>query len=374
MEEFSEELHTGPDAQDGGYGEMVSPPYLPCGCLGGGLYDNIFHNSAWEGCRVRFWIVVGLTGVLSVLVGCGLWAQGPPPETQICQGWWQWEERSVDGAPLGQQGVDAEGLSKADCQAARERALAEWKRLYRFTSHTAGECECKDIPPTKRPNMKRLAEANRRLKALHQAVNSTLYTYSDKINDDFQTQVRSVADLGGFALSLKRHKGPRFRSADYVLAMQEIYQEIKYLNQSLKEMPSKPVRQVDTLVDRAIVVLDRLEKREAEVERQFKDYYAVEKYWFGVDEDGVLSGPFQSEEAVRGGKGQRLRYVWYLYRPEEEHPFLFFVSKERCEAGRTFWQGTACAVAPTTDLEVDALRRGDRVDFLRSAYDKYRLQ
>jgi uncharacterized protein (UPF0335 family) len=281
---------------------------------------------------------------------------------------------TYDGASVGQQGVESEGLSLVDCEVARQKALASWKELYRFTPHSANECECKDIPPPKQPNMARLREAQQRLHKLHEAINGTLYAYSDRINDDFQTQVRSVSDLEGFSLALKRHQGPQFRSAQYVLSVEEIYEEIKHLNGTLKDMHNKPLRQVDTLVDRSLVSIERLEQREATVERQFKDYYSVEKYWFGSDEDGVLSGPFKSQEAVRGGKPVRLRNVWYLFRPKETRPFLFFEGKERCEAGRSFWQGTGCGVAPTTDLEVDALRRGDRVDFKRASYEKYRLK
>lgn len=323
---------------------------------------------------MRFFNWIGLVVLLLVLAGCGLVAQGPPPETQLCQGWWQWEETTIGGSSVGNQGVEAQGLSKADCWAAREKSLKAWSDLYRFTPHQARECECKDIPPTKRPDMNRLSEAHRRLNNLHEAINSTLSAYSAGINDDFQTQVRSVADLSGFSMSLKRHEGPMFKSAQYVLAMEEIYGEEKYLNDTLNDMPEKPLRQVDTLVDRVIASLDRLEEREAQLESQFREYYAVEKYWFGVDEDGVLSGPFQSQEAVRGGRAQRLRFVWYLYRPKEEKPFLFFETKQYCEAGLAFWRGTSCSTAPTGDLERDALRRGDRVDFERSLYDKYRIQ
>lgn len=308
-----------------------------------------------------------------VLTGCGLIAQGPPPETQICQGWWQWEERAFDGASLGTQGLPSQGLSLVDCEASKEESLAIWSELYRFTPHTADECQCKDVPPPPKPNMVRLQEATTRLNNLHEAVNGTLNAFSEKINDDFQTQVRSVADLGNFSQALKRHEGPEFRSAQYVLAMADIYEEIKYLNDVLEEMHKKPMRQIDTLVDRSLASIERLEDRETAVEKQFKDYYSVEKYWFGADEDGVLSGPFKSQEAVRAGKSLRLRYVWYLYRPNDEHPFLFFEDNKRCEEGKDFWQGTGCGVAPTLDLETDALRRGDRVDFKRNSYDKYRL-
>ncbi|MFQ6673064.1 MAG: hypothetical protein ACE5KY_07165, partial [Candidatus Tectimicrobiota bacterium] len=220
----------------------------------------------------------------------------------------------------------------------------------------------------------RVPQAHHRFERLQDAINGTLNAYSDKINDDFQTQVRSAADLGGFSLVLEGREGPSLRAAEYVLAMEEIYEETKQVDRELRKIPSRPLRHVDTIVGRLLATLDRLEKREVTVERQFKAYYAVEKYWFGVDEDGLLSGPFQSETAVRSGRAQRLRYVWYLYRPQEEDQFLFFESKERCESGRSFWQGAGCAEAPTTDLEVDALRRGGRADFKRSEYDKYRLQ
>jgi hypothetical protein len=323
---------------------------------------------------VRFATPIGLVIVLLVLTGCGLMAQGPPPETQICQGWWQWEEMTIDGSPLGNQGVEAQGLSLADCEKAKEETLSSWKELYRFTPHTAGDCECKDIPPTERPNMARLREAQGRLHNLHESVNAILYTYSDKLRDDFLYGIRSVADLNSFNAALERHEGLRYQSADYVLALQEIYEEIKYIDGNLKGMNGKPLRQVDTLVNRALASLGRLEGREATIERQFKEYYAVEKYWFGSDEDGVLSGPFKSEEAVRGGRPIRLRFVWYLYRPKENNPFLFFETKALCEAGRSFWQGVKCADAPTSDLEMDALRRGDRVDFKQMVYDKYRIQ
>lgn len=317
---------------------------------------------------------IGLLVVVAILAGCGLMAQGPPPETQICQGWWQWEEMTLDGAPLGSQGVDRQGLSLADCTRAREESLATWKELYRFTPHTAGSCECKDIPPTPTPDMARLREAQDRVHNLHERLNATLYAYSDQIRDDFNYGVRSVADLDSFNYALERHEGLRFRSADYVLKVQSIYEELKYVDNSLRAMNTKPLRQVDTLVDRALASLERLEELELEVEEQLKDYYAIGKFWFGVDEDGVLAGPFKSEEAVRKGQPVRLRFVWYLYRPQEKNPFLFFKTKELCEAGRSFWQGTECAMAPTSDLETDALRRGDRVDFKRAVYDKYKIQ
>ncbi len=319
-------------------------------------------------------LTVGLLSAAVLLIGCGLMVQGPAPETQICQGWWQWEEMTLDGASVGNQGVEAEGLSLPECWSARESSLAAWKELYRFTPHTAGECECKDIPPTKKPDMAKLKEAHQRVNALGEALNATLYAYSDRINDDFQTQVRTVADLEGFTLALERHEGPRFRSAKLVLETEAIYEELKHMESMLKEMHEKPLRQIDTLVGRTLGALVRLEQRQATVEKQFKEYYSVEKFWFGSDEDGVLSGPFQSQEAVRGGRPLRLRYVWYLYRPKEKRPFLFFEDKARCEAGMSFWQGTGCGVAPTTDLEIDALRRGDRVDFKQSSYAKYQLQ
>ena len=119
--------------------------------------------------------------------------------------------------------------------------------------------------------------------------------------------------------------------------MEKIYEEAKHVENGIREMPDKPLRQIDTLVGRIHKALDDLERREAALERKFKEYYAVEKYWFGVDEDGVLSGPFMSELAVRGGRPVRLRYVWYLYRPNEKRRFLFFESKELCERGRGFW-------------------------------------
>lgn len=317
--------------------------------------------------------MIGLLGFLLVLAGCGLVVQGPPAETQMCKGWWQWEEFALEGASVGRQGVEKEGLSRADCRAARKQALAAWKELYRFEPHSASRCECNDSPPPKQPNIEGIREAHERHVRLWQSINSTLYAYSDQINDDFHVQVRSVADLGGFPLIVKRHEGPRYRVADYVFAMEEIYEETKQIDSALRDLPDKPLRHVDTVVERLLATLGRLEKREAAVERQFKEYYAVKKFWFGVDEDGVLWGPFQGETAVRGGTGQRLRFVWYLYRPEEQKVFLFFESKERCEAGRSFWHGARCGEAPTTDLESDALRRGSRVDFKRSVYDKYRL-
>jgi hypothetical protein len=221
--------------------------------------------------------------------------------------------------------------------------------------------------------MEALREARRRHRQLWDAINSTLLAYSDQLNDDFHVQVRSVADLEGFPSILRRLEGPRYRAADYVLAMSDIYEETRQVDQTLSDMPDKPLRHVDTVVGRLLKTLEGLEKREADVERRFKEYYAVQKLWFGVDEDGVVSGPFQSETAVRGGTPQRLRFVWYLYRPKEEKQFLFFETKARCEAGLSFWHGARCGEAPTTDLEADALRRGGRVDFKRDLYGKYRL-
>lgn len=317
--------------------------------------------------------LIGLLALLLGLAGCGFVAQGPPPETQICKGWWHWEETTSGGTSLGKQGVDREGLSLADCRAARHQALAEWKKLYRLEPHDAGGCECNDVPPPKRPNLEGIREAQQRVNALREAVSGIIYAHADDINDDLIIQIRSVSDLRGFSHLLERPETPRIRVAQYVLAVEEVYQETKQLERRISEMPSKPLRHVDTILGRLLDTLDRLEEREATLERQFKEYYAVKKHWFGVDEDGVLSGPFLSESAVRGGGPLRLRYVWYIYRPQEEHPYIFFENQKRCESGLSFWPGVGCAEAPTSDLESDALRRGGGVDFKQSAYKKYRL-
>jgi hypothetical protein len=274
---------------------------------------------------------------------------------------------------LGKQGVDREGLSLADCQAARHHALAAWKKLYRFEPHYAGRCECNDVPPPKTPNLEGVREAQQRAKVLREAVSGIIYAHADDINDDFLIQIRSISDLRGFSHVLEGPEAPRFRVAQYVLGVEEVYQETKLLERRISEMHSKPLSHVDTILGRLLETLDRLEEREATLERQFKDYYAVKKTWFGVDEDGVLSGPFLSESAVRGGRPRRLRYVWYIYRPQEEHPYIFFENQKGCESGLSFWPGAGCDEAPTSDLEAYALRRGGGVDFKQSAYKKYRL-
>ncbi len=317
--------------------------------------------------------LIGLLALLLGLTGCGFVAQGPPPETQMCQGWWHWEETTSGGTSLGKQGVDREGLSLADCQAARHHALAAWKKLYRFEPHYAGRCECNDVPPPKTPNLEGVREAQQRANVLREAVSGIIYAHADDINDDFLIQIRSISDLRGFSHVLEGPEAPRFRVAQYVLAVEEVYQETKQLERKISEMHSKPLRQVDTILGRLLDTLDRLEEREATLERQFKNYYAVKKTWFGVDEDGVLSGPFLSESAVRGGRPLRLRYVWYIYRPQEEHPYIFFENQKGCESGLSFWPGAGCDEAPTSDLEAYALRRGGGVDFKQSAYNKYRL-
>jgi hypothetical protein len=305
-------------------------------------------------------------------MGCRLAAQGPPPETQICKGWWQWEKLSSEGTSLGRQGLDKEGLSLADCQEARQEFLAQWKELYPSKSPKATECQCQDTPPPKPPNLDRLREAQRKLRNIKQAVNSTLSAFSDKINDDFHFLVRTGRDLELFISLLRSPEGPKYRSAKYILELGDVYSETNYQGERLETLPDRPLRQIDVFVERILSVLNALERRWAEADRKLKDYYAVAKLWFGVDEDGVLSGPFESEVAVRGGRPERLRFVWYMYRPEEEYPFLFFESKERCEAGQEFWHGTECREAPTTDLEPNAFRRGGRVDFKPDVYEKYK--